>query len=152
MLPRRAGRAKRRPAPRRGDAAGGTSWRYDRRPRGRRTSRPGAAARPSHRGGPGTRPGRRRSRRSRASTSSSPTPEGNPNASAYSAAKAGVIALTKSLAQELARHEIAANCITPAAARTRIFDQMTPAHIDFMLSRIPRGRFLKVEELASLAT
>jgi NAD(P)-dependent dehydrogenase (short-subunit alcohol dehydrogenase family) len=78
--------------------------------------------------------------------------EGNPNASAYSAAKAGVIALTKSLAKELARHEIAVNCITPAAARTRIFDQMTPAHIDFMLSRIPRGRFLKVEELASLAT
>jgi NAD(P)-dependent dehydrogenase (short-subunit alcohol dehydrogenase family) len=78
--------------------------------------------------------------------------EGNPNASAYSAAKAGVIALTKSLAKELARHEIAVNCITPAAARTRIFDQMTPAHVEFMLSRIPRGRFLKVEELASLAT
>jgi len=78
--------------------------------------------------------------------------EGNPNASAYSAAKAGVIALTKSLAKELARHDIAVNCITPAAARTRIFDQMTSAHIDFMLSRIPRGRFLKVEELASLAT
>jgi len=78
--------------------------------------------------------------------------EGNPNASAYSAAKAGVIALTKSLAKELARHDIAVNCITPAAARTRIFDQMTPAHIEFMLSRIPKGRFLKVEELASLAT
>ena len=78
--------------------------------------------------------------------------EGNPNASAYSAAKAGVIALTKSLAKELARHDIAVNCITPAAARTRIFDQMTSAHIDFMLSKIPRGRFLKVEELASLAT
>jgi 3-oxoacyl-[acyl-carrier protein] reductase len=78
--------------------------------------------------------------------------EGNPNASAYSAAKAGVIALTKSLGKELAGHDIAVNCITPAAARTRIFDQLTQAHIEFMLSRIPRGRFLKIEELASLAT
>jgi NAD(P)-dependent dehydrogenase (short-subunit alcohol dehydrogenase family) len=76
--------------------------------------------------------------------------EGNPNASAYSAAKAGVIALTKSLAKELAGHDIAVNCVTPAAARTRIFDQLSPAHIEFMLSKIPRGRFLKVEELASL--
>jgi NAD(P)-dependent dehydrogenase (short-subunit alcohol dehydrogenase family) len=78
--------------------------------------------------------------------------EGNPNASAYSAAKAGVIALTKSLGKELARHDIAANCITPAAAKTRIFDQISQAHVDYMLSRIPRGRFLKIEELASLAT
>jgi NAD(P)-dependent dehydrogenase (short-subunit alcohol dehydrogenase family) len=78
--------------------------------------------------------------------------EGNPNASAYSAAKAGVIALTKSLGKELAGHDIAVNCITPAAARTRIFDQMTQAQVDYMLSKIPRGRFLKIEELASLAT
>jgi 3-oxoacyl-[acyl-carrier protein] reductase len=78
--------------------------------------------------------------------------EGNPNASAYSAAKAGVVALTKSLGKELAQHDIAVNCITPAAAKTRIFDQITQAHVDFMLSRIPRGRFLEIEELASLAT
>jgi NAD(P)-dependent dehydrogenase (short-subunit alcohol dehydrogenase family) len=78
--------------------------------------------------------------------------EGNPNASAYSAAKAGVIALTKSLGKELAQHAIAVNCITPAAAKTRIFDQLTQSHIDFMLSRIPRGRFLEIQELASLAT
>jgi 3-oxoacyl-[acyl-carrier protein] reductase len=77
--------------------------------------------------------------------------EGNPNACAYSAAKAGVIALTKSLGKELASDDIAVNCITPAVARTRIFDQMTPAHIDYMLSKIPRGRFLKVDEVASLA-
>jgi 2-dehydro-3-deoxy-L-rhamnonate dehydrogenase (NAD+) len=77
--------------------------------------------------------------------------EGNPNASAYSAAKAGVIALTKSLGKELAGENIAVNCITPAAARTRIFDQMTPAHIDYMLSKIPRARFVLVEEIASLA-
>ena len=68
--------------------------------------------------------------------------EGNPNASAYSAAKAGVIALTKSLGKELADHNIAVNCITPAAARTRIFDQMSQEHLDYMLSKIPRGRFL----------
>jgi NAD(P)-dependent dehydrogenase (short-subunit alcohol dehydrogenase family) len=67
-------------------------------------------------------------------------------------ARAGVVALTRSLGKELAQHDIAVNCITPAAARTRIFDQMTQAHLDFMLSRIPRGRFLKIEELASLAT
>jgi NAD(P)-dependent dehydrogenase (short-subunit alcohol dehydrogenase family) len=77
--------------------------------------------------------------------------EGNPNASAYSAAKAGVIALTKSLGKELAGADIAVNCITPGPAKTRIFDQITQAHIDYMLSKVPRGRFLKVEELASLA-
>jgi 2-dehydro-3-deoxy-L-rhamnonate dehydrogenase (NAD+) len=77
--------------------------------------------------------------------------EGNPNASAYSSAKAGVIALTKSLGKELAGENIAVNCITPAAARTRIFDQMSQQHIDYMLSKIPRGRFLEIDELASLA-
>jgi len=76
--------------------------------------------------------------------------EGNPNASAYSASKSGVIALTKSLGKELAGYDIAANCITPAAAKTRIFDQMTPQHIDYMLSKIPRGRFLLVEEIAAM--
>jgi 3-oxoacyl-[acyl-carrier protein] reductase len=76
--------------------------------------------------------------------------EGNPNAPAYSASKAAVIALTKSMGKELARHDIAVNCVTPAAARTRIFDQMRPEHIDYMLSRIPRGRFLKVEEAAEM--
>jgi len=77
--------------------------------------------------------------------------EGNPNAPAYSASKAGLIALTKSLGKELASYDIAVNCITPAAAKTAIFDQMTQEHIDFMLSKIPRGRFVKVEEIASLA-
>ena len=76
--------------------------------------------------------------------------EGNPNASGYSASKAGVIALTKSLGKELAGQNIAVNCITPAAAKTRIFNQITQAHIDYMLAKIPRGRFLQVEELASL--
>ena len=76
--------------------------------------------------------------------------EGNPNASAYSAAKAGVIALTKSLGKELAEHDIAVNCITPAAARTRIFEQISQAHIDYMLSKIPRGRFVEVGEIAAL--
>lgn len=76
--------------------------------------------------------------------------EGNPNASAYSAAKAGVIALTKSLGKELARYNIAVNSVTPAAAKTRIFDQMTQEHIDYMLSKIPRGRFLQVNEAASM--
>ena len=76
--------------------------------------------------------------------------EGNPNASAYSASKAGVIALTKSLRKELAGYDIAVNCVTPAAAKTRLFDQMTQEHIDFMLSKIPRGRFLLVEEAASM--
>ncbi len=78
--------------------------------------------------------------------------EGNPNASAYSAAKAAVIALTKSLGKELATENIAVNCITPAAAKTRIFDQMSQSHLDWMLSKIPRGRFLDIQELASLAT
>ncbi len=78
--------------------------------------------------------------------------EGNPNASAYSAAKAGVIALTKSLGKELASENISVNCITPAAARTRILDQMSQSHVDWMLSKIPRGRFLNIDELASLAT
>tara|TARA_Y100000588_G_C14050860_1_gene837108 strand:+ start:238 stop:987 length:750 start_codon:yes stop_codon:yes gene_type:complete len=78
--------------------------------------------------------------------------EGNPNASAYSTAKAGVIGLTKSLGKELADKNIAVNCVTPAAAKTRIFDQMTKEHIDYMLSRIPRNRFAKIEELASLVS
>jgi len=77
--------------------------------------------------------------------------EGNPNAPAYSASKAGVIALTKSLGKELASYDISVNCLTPAAARTAIFDQMTQQHIDFMLSKIPRGRFVTVEEIAALA-
>ena len=76
--------------------------------------------------------------------------EGNPNASAYSASKAAVIGLTKSLGKELADFNIAVNCVTPAAARTRIFDQMRQEHIDYMLSKIPRGRFLEVEEAASM--
>ena len=78
--------------------------------------------------------------------------EGNPNASAYSTSKAGVIGLTKSLGKELANYNIAVNCVTPAVAKTRIFDQMTKEHIDYMLSKIPRNRFAKVEELASLVT
>ena len=78
--------------------------------------------------------------------------EGNPNASAYSAAKAGIIALTKSLGKELAHENIAVNCITPAAARTKILEQMTQAHVDWMLSKIPRGRFVEIDELASMAT
>ncbi len=77
--------------------------------------------------------------------------EGNPNASAYSTAKAGVIALTKSLGKELAGENIAVNCITPAAAKTRILDQMSQQHVDWMLAKIPRGRFLEIAELASLA-
>ncbi len=76
--------------------------------------------------------------------------EGNPNAAPYSAAKAGVIALTKSLGKELAAYDIAVNCVTPAAAKTKIFDQISQAHIDYMLARIPRGRFLKVEEAAAM--
>jgi len=76
--------------------------------------------------------------------------EGNPNACAYSASKAGVIALTKSLGKELAGHDIAVNCVTPAAARTRIFDQMSQEHIDYMLSKIPRNRFLEVSEAADM--
>ena len=76
--------------------------------------------------------------------------EGNPNAAHYSASKAGVIALTKSLGKELAGYDIAVNAVTPAAAKTAIFDQITQEHIDFMLSKIPRNRFVTVEELASL--
>ncbi len=76
--------------------------------------------------------------------------EGNPNASAYSSSKAGVIGLTKSLGKELALKNISVNCVTPAAAKTRIFDQMTDEHINYMLSKIPRNRFAKLEELASL--
>ena len=76
--------------------------------------------------------------------------EGNPNASAYSASKAAVIGLTKSLGKELAKTGIRVNCVTPAAVRTAIFDQMTQQHIDFMLSKIPMGRFGTVEEVAAL--
>ncbi len=76
--------------------------------------------------------------------------EGNPNASAYSASKAGVIALTKSLGKETAEKNIAVNCITPAAARTRIFEQMSEEHIAYMLSKIPRGRFLEVDEVSAM--
>ncbi|MEJ8573768.1 SDR family NAD(P)-dependent oxidoreductase [Microbaculum marinum] len=77
--------------------------------------------------------------------------EGNPKASAYSASKAAVIALTKSLGKELADYDISVNCLTPAAAKTPIFDQMSEEHIGYMLSRIPRQRFVLVEEVASLA-
>jgi 3-oxoacyl-[acyl-carrier protein] reductase len=76
--------------------------------------------------------------------------EGNPTASAYSASKAAVIGLTKSLGKELAKTGIRANCVTPAAVRTAIFDQITQAHIDFMLSKIPMGRFGTVEEIAAM--
>jgi NAD(P)-dependent dehydrogenase (short-subunit alcohol dehydrogenase family) len=76
--------------------------------------------------------------------------EGNPNASAYSASKAGVIALTKSLGKELAKTGIRVNCVTPAAVKTGMFAQMTQAHIDFMLSKIPMGRFGQVEEIAGM--
>src|SRR5918912_3313262 len=76
--------------------------------------------------------------------------EGNPNASAYSASKAGVISLTKSLGKELAKTGIRVNCVTPAAVRTGMFAQMTQQHIDFMLSKIPMGRFGTVEEIAAM--
>lgn len=76
--------------------------------------------------------------------------EGNPNASHYSSSKAGLIGLTKSLAKELATSNILVNCVTPAAAKTEIFDQMKQEHIDYMLSRIPMNRFLQVEEAAAL--
>ena len=76
--------------------------------------------------------------------------EGNANAAAYSASKAGVIALTKSLGKELADTDIAVNCVTPAAAETAIFDQMSPEFIEFMLSKIPRNRFVDVEEIAAM--
>jgi len=78
--------------------------------------------------------------------------EGNPNASAYSASKAGVIGLTKSLGKELAKTDIRVNCVTPAAVRTAIFDQMTQQHIDFMLSKIPVGRFGGIDEVTALVT
>jgi len=78
--------------------------------------------------------------------------EGNPNAPAYSAAKAGVIALTKSMGKELATYNIAVNCISPATANTRILEQCTKEHITYMLSRIPRGRFLLVDELAAMVS
>ncbi|MEI9803257.1 MAG: SDR family NAD(P)-dependent oxidoreductase [Pseudolabrys sp.] len=76
--------------------------------------------------------------------------EGNPNAPAYSASKAGVIALTKSLGKELANYDISVNCLTPAAAKTAMFEQMTKQHIDYMLSKIPRGRFVTVDEIAAM--
>ncbi len=76
--------------------------------------------------------------------------EGNPNAAAYSASKAGVIALTKSIGKETAGSGLSVNCVTPAAARTSLFDQMSQTHIDYMLSKIPRGRFLEVEEAAAM--
>ena len=76
--------------------------------------------------------------------------DGNANASAYSSAKAAVLALTKSLGKELAEKNIAVNAVTPAGAKTRILDQMTDEHVKFMLSKVPRGRFLELEELSSL--
>src|SRR5687768_16543776 len=76
--------------------------------------------------------------------------EGNANASQYSASKAGLIALTKSLGKELALHGVLVNCVTPAAAKTAMFATMTQAHIDFMLSKFPMGRFLQVEALAAM--
>jgi 3-oxoacyl-[acyl-carrier protein] reductase len=76
--------------------------------------------------------------------------EGNPNASAYSASKAGVISLTKSLGKELAKTGIRVNCVTPAAVKTGMFSQMTQSHIDYMLSKIPMGRFGEVHEIAAL--
>lgn len=76
--------------------------------------------------------------------------EGNPTASGYSASKAGVIGMTKSLGKELAKYDIAVNAITPATAQTRILEQVTQEFIDYMLSKIPRGRFVEVEEIASM--
>ncbi len=76
--------------------------------------------------------------------------EGNPNASAYSASKAAVIGLTKSLGKELASYDIAVNCVTPATAQTRILEQLTPEFIEYMRVRIPRGRFVEVDEVAAM--
>ena len=78
--------------------------------------------------------------------------EGNPNASAYAAAKGGVIAMTKAVGKECAKYDIAINCITPATAKTRILDELKPEFIDYMLSRIPRGRFVEVEEIANMVS
>ncbi len=78
--------------------------------------------------------------------------EGNPNGSAYSASKAGVIALTKSLGKELVDHDIGVACVTPTVAKTAIFEQMTQQHIDYMLAKVPRGRFVRVEEIAAMVT
>ena len=78
--------------------------------------------------------------------------DGNPNASAYSASKAAVMALTKSLGKELANSGVLVNCVTPAAVKTAMFDQMTPEHIAFMLSKIPMGRFGTTEEVAAMVT
>lgn len=76
--------------------------------------------------------------------------EGNPNAAAYSAAKAGVLALTKSLGKELSGHDIAVNALTPSPAKTRILDQLTPEQVSYMLGKVPRGRFVAVEEAAAM--
>lgn len=76
--------------------------------------------------------------------------EGNPNAAAYAAAKAGVIGMTKAVGKECAKYDIAINAITPATAKTRILDELKPEFVDYMLSRIPRGRFLEVEEVANM--
>ena len=92
-------------------------------------------------------------RRNTAASSTSPRSPARkaiPNAAHYSASKAGLIALTKSLGKELAQHDILVNAVTPAAAKTAIFDQLTQQHIDFMLSKIPKGRFVLVEELAAM--
>lgn len=78
--------------------------------------------------------------------------EGNPNAAAYAAAKGGVVAMTKALGKEVAKFDIAVNCITPAAAKTRILDELKPEFIEYMLSRIPRGRFVEVDEIAGMVS